>query len=414
MPAYRALFGPSDPAVATFIARYDSMDDSASQDGIVTRDEYRKSGHDGWPAALARLDKTKDGVVSAADGAPSPKAPARALAKWLVDLTGPSPRPRPRLKLPSGSSPLQDKPEAIARGRALHVRHCAGCHGTRADGNGPAAMFFPEHPPRNFLRGEYRYRSTPVGQPPLDLDLFRTIRRGLGGSMPAWPSFSDGQVWALVEYLKSNHPEYVPRELFISGDATHSFVKGTGGERDAFGIDLAGGRVRKRGGRWLWNGRPIADGGPEATVRTGDRVYTFRLGRAVFDWMDEARPRAVKVPAPPFAYSRESAAKGAKVYREFGCAKCHGDEGGGDGPAARHSRGSLGQVVAPADYTRGLKVGFRPRALVRLFLTGLHGTPMPGYGESFALAESAPPAAAPWHLAHFVMRQAGYRDRTGK
>ena len=66
--------------------------------------------------------------------------------------------------------------------------------------------------------------------------------------------------------------------------------------------------------------------------------------------------------------------------------------------------------MRPTDYTRGakfLKGGADARSLVRVFLTGLHGTPMPNYAENFAVVESAPAADAPWHLAHFVLRQAG-------
>jgi len=109
-------------------------------------------------------------------------------------------------------------------------------------------------------------------------------------------------------------------------------------------------------------------------------------------------------------YTAASAEAGARVYAELGCAKCHGDEGRGDGPSATETRGSLGQVVRPSDYTRGpayLKGGADDRSLVRAFLTGLHGTPMPSYRDSFPAVESAPPAEAPWHLAHFVLRQAG-------
>jgi mono/diheme cytochrome c family protein len=132
----------------------------------------------------------------------------------------------------------------------------------------------------------------------------------------------------------------------------------------------------------------------------------FRLGRAVHDWMEEYRPRPLVVPEPPFPYSAESAAQGELVYRDLRCASCHGPEGRGDGPAAASARGNLGEVVRPADYTRGprwLKGGSDPRDLVRTFLAGLHGTPMPSYAGNFASPE------APWHLAHYVMRQAGAR-----
>ena len=104
--------------------------------------------------------------------------------------------------------------------------------------------------------------------------------------------------------------------------------------------------------------------------------------------------------------SAQSAAVGEKVYAEFGCANCHGASGKGDGVNVARVRG---QIIRPTDYTRGarwLKGGADARSLVRSFLTGLHGTPMPAYASNFKAAKSAPADRAPWHLAHFIMRQA--------
>ncbi|MHC4971360.1 MAG: c-type cytochrome [Planctomycetota bacterium] len=402
MPAYAGLFTPHPrfDETAAFVERYDTRDGSMHQDGIVTRAEYERAGGGDWEAELGRLD-SGNGVVSLADALPEPTPELEA----LLDYVARAERPEPPGPVRSSGSKPADRERSIARGRVLFRRHCAGCHGERADGNGPAAPFFLDHPPRNFLRGEYRYRSTTLPEPPLDEDLFRTIRRGAGPSMPAWPAFSDRQVWDLVEYLKSNHPGYLPHELFVERDGRPvlAFVQVDAGEADASGYTLGEGRLQKRDGRWWWNGRP---------VRSGDSVagYVFRLGKPVFDWMEDFTPERVELPAAPVRYTRRSALIGARVYRELGCRECHGAEGRGDGPAARRQRGSLGQIVPPADYTRGarwIKGGADARSIMRTFLTGLHGTPMPSYLGNFGAVRSAPPAEAPWHLAHFVMRQAG-------
>ncbi|MCK6459863.1 MAG: c-type cytochrome [Planctomycetes bacterium] len=179
---------------------------------------------------------------------------------------------------------------------------------------------------------------------------------------------------------------------------------------DASGCDLEGGAVRKGpDGRWLWvdasGERPITDG-----FRAGP--YAFRLGRVVYDWMEEFRPTPLTVPEPPFPYSAESAERGMRVYRELGCASCHGLEGRGDGAAAADARGNLGEIVLPTDYTRGarfFKGGGDAKSIVRTFLTGLHGTPMPSFATNFEQVASAPAPGAPWDLAHYVMRQAGIR-----
>lgn len=393
MPSYRRRFAadPREAGVRALLARHDRR----FPDGILTQREYEETGGDDWAGVLEAFD-SGNGVISLADAAPRPDAGVVALVDYLLALGPAVP--------PAAAPPPERKPAdpaaSIARGRTLFLRLCAGCHGEDGDGNGPAAPFFGDHPPRNFLRGEYKFRSTLAPDPPLDTDLFRTIRRGAGGSMPGWPQLADRQVWDLVEYLKALHPGYLPRELFIEstgGEVEFAFVQGTEDEPpdvpDATGVALEHGRVAKRHGRWFWNDRPITDG-------MQVQGYRFRLGRPVYGWMEGYAPRPLEIPDPPFPYSEASAEQGAAIYEQLSCGKCHGPEGRGDGVAADQTRGPLGQVMVPSDYTDGFKGGGDPRSLVRTFLTGLHGTPMPAYGDNFT------DPAAPWHLAHFVIRQA--------
>ena len=70
-----------------------------------------------------------------------------------------------------------------AAGKALYDRKCAGCHGVKGDGNGPAAELLTPRP-RDFTSGVYKIRST-VNRVPTDQDIFRTITDGMPGtSMP--------------------------------------------------------------------------------------------------------------------------------------------------------------------------------------------------------------------------------------
>jgi len=394
MPAFPGLFAenPRAAAVEAFLRQHD-----LDGDGVVTRKECED---------FEGLD-TGNGVVSRADAAPIPSPDALALVKYLEESEQAAP-----LAAAPPPPPPADREAAAARGRARFLVSCAGCHGDRADGNGPAARFFPDHPPRNLLRGDYKFRST-RDTAPLDEDLFRTIRQGAGPSMPAWPQLSDAQVWDLVLYLKSIHPYFLTQELFVTeagGSGGLAIVQKGADSDDASGARLDGGSVVKEpDGRWWWRdasgARPIEDG-----MRAGR--YTFRLGRPVYDWMEEFRPRPLVVPDPPFPYSEASADRGLRVYREMQCANCHGPEGKGDGPAAAETRGNLGEVVPPTDYTRGarwFKGGSDPRSIVRTFLTGLHGTPMPSFATDLAAVTSVPAPEAPWNLAHYVMRQAGIR-----
>lgn len=399
MPASAHLFAgnPRAAEVEAFLLAHDK-----DGDGVVTRTEC---------ADFRGLD-TGNGIVSRADAAPVPSPEALALVRYVAAAEQPAAAPDAAPDAMPRTGPPDDRATAADRGRALFLASCAGCHGERADGNGPAAPFFPDHPPRNLVRGDYKFRSTKDAAP-LDEDLFRTIRRGAGPSMPAWPHFSDAQVWDLVLYLKSLHPYFLTQELFVTetgGRGGVRIVQEGADTDDASGADLPPGAVRKGpDGRWLWidasGERPIEDG-----LRLGR--YAFRLGRPVYDWMEEFRPEPLEIPEPPFPYSEESAEKGLRVYRELQCASCHGLEGKGDGAAAADARGNLGEIVLPTDYTRGarwFKGGSDARSIVRTFLTGLHGTPMPSFATTFRGVTSAPAPEAPWNLAHYVMRQAGIR-----
>lgn len=86
---------------------------------------------------------------------------------------------------------------------------CAPCHGLRGDGRGPAARSISPRP-RDFTAGVYKFRSTPSGALPTNLDLYRTISQGVPGTwMPAWENLlSERQRWAVVEYLKTLVPDF--------------------------------------------------------------------------------------------------------------------------------------------------------------------------------------------------------------
>src|SRR4051812_18237307 len=86
---------------------------------------------------------------------------------------------------PGGQNPAASAPEPRAlAGWGVYERFCLACHGARGDGQGPPAPFTWGRP-RAFTRGEYEWRSTPIGQPPTDEDLRTTIRYGARGtSMP--------------------------------------------------------------------------------------------------------------------------------------------------------------------------------------------------------------------------------------
>jgi cytochrome c oxidase cbb3-type subunit 2 len=93
--------------------------------------------------------------------------------------------------------------DLLARGRAVYLARCVGCHGVRGDGNGPAATFLSPRP-RDFTAGVFKFRTTPSGSLPTDGDLFRTVTRGVRWTaMPTWHELSDKDRLAVVTYIKT-------------------------------------------------------------------------------------------------------------------------------------------------------------------------------------------------------------------
>ncbi|MBI4686897.1 MAG: c-type cytochrome [Nitrospirae bacterium] len=90
----------------------------------------------------------------------------------------------------------------LERGKVLYERYCAFCHGKTGEGNGPAGhVLFPK--PRDFTMGLFKVRTTSSGQPPTDSDIMNIIKYGMpGSSMPSFIELKEGDVMAVVKYVK--------------------------------------------------------------------------------------------------------------------------------------------------------------------------------------------------------------------
>ena len=81
-------------------------------------------------------------------------------------------------------------------------------------------------------------------------------------------------------------------------------------------------------------------------------------------------------------------AEGKTAYTRLGCAKCHGDTGAGDGPAAADLVKDDGTPERPYDLTKHTFRRPRPagadrvEAIYKSLITGLTGTPMPSFKET--------------------------------
>ncbi|MEW6307142.1 MAG: c-type cytochrome, partial [Verrucomicrobiota bacterium] len=99
-------------------------------------------------------------------------------------------------------------------------------------------------------------------------------------------------------------------------------------------------------------------------------------------------------PAAP-AELEKHAAKGKALFAQS-CAACHGNEGGGDGPASATLQDAWGNAIKPADLRKpAIRSGPERRDMFRAISTGLSGTPMPSFAETLSEEQR-------WELIAFI------------
>lgn len=93
----------------------------------------------------------------------------------------------------------ESSPEAIARGAAVFQAQCVACHGTNADGKGPAAVAFTPAP-RDFTDPAAKWT---IGREPEQIH--QAVSQGVPGTGMAGfaAALSAGDLWDLVHYISS-------------------------------------------------------------------------------------------------------------------------------------------------------------------------------------------------------------------
>lgn len=77
------------------------------------------------------------------------------------------------------------------------------------------------------------------------------------------------------------------------------------------------------------------------------------------------------------------ASKGRDLFQTT-CAPCHGEHADGKGPQAESLTDTAGRKISPANLLADhLRCGDTNEDLVQLILTGMNGTPMLGFAETF-------------------------------
>ena len=125
-----------------------------------------------------------------------PRRPLAALALFLTSSAcrgpeGDLPPEYRRLAVPEARL---RSPEARDHGSALYRRHCALCHGVRADGRGARREGLSSKP-RDFTDPAWRGKASPRR-------VFFAIREGVPGTaMPSWKLLDEGETWDVVAFV---------------------------------------------------------------------------------------------------------------------------------------------------------------------------------------------------------------------
>ncbi|MFT4538396.1 MAG: cytochrome c oxidase cbb3-type subunit I/II [Planctomycetota bacterium] len=242
--------------------------------------------------------------------------------------------------------------ERLAPGKESYGIWCIGCHGESGDGAGPAATHLDPRP-RNFRKGEFKFKGTASGSRPLRRDFFSTITRGLAGSaMPAFNLVPEQKRWDMSAYV---------RYLSLRG------------EFEQLMLDLAR---------------------DDSELPDADEVAGIVSSR----WSAEnCVPQFPSVSEPPL--NMASVDKGRELFNAAtggSCYSCHGKGGLGDGPSAGAYKDAWGYPIAPRDLTEGVfRAGETSKDLYMVIASGIGGSPMPSYSDSIAGEDI-------WHLVHFV------------
>jgi mono/diheme cytochrome c family protein len=289
----------------------------------------------------------------------------------------------------------------------LYRQHCVHCHGISGDGKGPTADFLNPYP-RDYRRGTYKFKSTPIGVRPTHDDLKRVLLNGIAGTaMPSFSLLPDSEVEALVDYVKY---------LSIRGE------------------------VERR----LWEelALELDEGERLVTEDELDSTVGFLLDDVLADvvakW-SRAEEQVTPVPRRPRMNEEEMLAsirKGKELFygAVANCVKCHGDSQLGDGQTTDYDdwtkeffdwtkavdddyAESLREYVAiedrpprniiPRNLRRGVyRGGQRPVDLYWRLHNGIEGSPMPAASMK---PDGSPPDAQGlteedlWHLVNYVM-----------
>lgn len=307
--------------------------------------------------------------------------------------------------------------DVLGRSHGLYRQHCAHCHGINGDGRGPTARFLNPYP-RDYRKGQYKFKSTKIGSRPTHDDLKRILINGIPGTaMPSFKLLPDIEVEALVNYVKF---------LSIRGEVERGLIEYTAQE-------LSGPEDR------------ILD--PQNPSAVNEIAVSDILSAVVSRWREVVESPAdhvVEVPKRPEMSEEEAIAsirRGKELFygAVANCVKCHGESQLGDGQTTDYDEwtkdyfdwSQTGDMTVwnqkKAEYESGYRAlplrnilprnlrqgvyrgGNRPIDIFWRIHNGIEGSPMPA---AMLKTESAPTGLSTddiWDLVNYV-RSLPYED----
>jgi mono/diheme cytochrome c family protein len=263
--------------------------------------------------------------------------------------------------------------------RGLYRKHCVQCHGITGDGAGPAATLLAPYA-RDFRRGTFKFKSTPIGSKPTKADLVHTIEHGVAGtSMPAFAPLRNRDEFSKDIEAVTEYVIY----LSIRGEVERRLIR-------AATVDES-----------------------QLTIQDA-----YQQAALVVDTWKQAEQKVQVVPSIPVVDEESlaaSVARGKELFNsdKTACFKCHGTEGRGDGisqdydewtkdwtiragidPASKSEwkvmkkYGALKPVVNRSRnlHLGAIRGGHSVETIAKRIVLGIDGTPMP----SAAIGEESP------------------------
>mgnify|MGYP003393710342 CR=1 FL=1 len=172
----------------------------------------------------------------------------------------------------------------VAKGHRLFSHYCSSCHGEEGDGNGYNAVNLDPHP-RDLTDSQEEYMAKLS-----NAEVYEVLKVGgygvdLSGTMPVWGKvFSEEELWSVVAYVRTLHPNQAEKIVFTKPDSKES-------------------------------------------VFDAEKPQYSRASEKVFHGLMESL-------APDEAAFEEQVALGEEVFQERGCIGCHvvNGKGGTLGP----------------------------------------------------------------------------------